>query len=217
MDSQVNAWDSSSFTSDRDDPWTVRGRQTPYSFREASEGEEGDDEGEEGGEGEEEGDEEEEEERGDTPRNHEHADKIDVLTAAFNNFVTVFNEERTRAAEERARAAEERARAAEERARAAEARDRSAREIGFLHHRLDLLEAHREQENERSAGEFAALYNRFDGHGAVLHEIIDIIQRMQRNADEHYARVERSEIEQMRERQLIVSLLSAVVATPHRR
>ncbi|MGL5901450.1 MAG: hypothetical protein ACRCZO_02090 [Cetobacterium sp.] len=195
----------------------MRGRQTPFSFHDVSEGEEGDDEGEEGGEGEEEGDEEgeeggegeeegdeeEEEERGVTPRNHDLADKIDAVAAAFKNYSALFNEECNRAAEERVRAAA--------------ARDRTAREIAFLHNRMDLLETRREQENERSAGEFAAVHNRFDGHGVGLREIIDIIQRMQRNADEHYARVERLEIEQMRERQLIVSLLSAVVATPHRR
>ncbi|XP_067249284.1 uncharacterized protein [Chanodichthys erythropterus] len=94
-DSQVNAWDSLSWTNDQDDTWTVRGRQTPFSFHGVSEGEEGDDEreegdeeGEEGGEGEEEGDEEEEEERGDTPRNHDRADKIDAVATAFNNFVS---------------------------------------------------------------------------------------------------------------------------------
>lgn len=181
----MNSWDCSSWTSDRDDESTVRGRQTPYPFHNVSEGEE----------------EEQEEERGGARWNHELVNKIEAVLASNNRIEATLAAGRNRPAEDTS---------------SIQSRlDVIGNRLDVIGGRLDSLGACIQEDRARSAAEFAtirngmraefgAVHNRIDELGVGHREIIGVIQaeihRLQRIVEENFARVERSENDQMRER-----------------
>ncbi|KAK9976749.1 hypothetical protein ABG768_021952, partial [Culter alburnus] len=204
-------WDRSSWTSDRYDEATVRARQTPYLFYIATKKE----------------DEEEEVVRETEGRNDEQYDvrtldreiikRLDDEAIARRNITATINR---RFDELNSRLDDINIRLD---GHFKENQNRIASEFLAIHNKLDY---HFQINCDRIAAEFFEVHNRLKPVNALIPEILDRIyqlnqsledshHRLQTRIEENHERILRELNDQLRERQLTVSLLSAMVTCVH--
>ncbi|ROL50092.1 hypothetical protein DPX16_0006, partial [Anabarilius grahami] len=191
-ESQIVEWDRSSWTSDRYDEAAVRARQTPYPFYIATKKED------------------EEEEVWETESRNNDAIAIRNITTIINRR---FDELNSRLDDINIRLD----------GYFKENQNRTASEFLEIHNKLDY---HFQINCDRIAAEFFEVHNRLKPLNALVPEILDHIyhlsqslenslHRLQTRIEENHERILRELNDQLRERQLTVSLLSAMVTCVH--